>query len=71
MNLIRGMLLGIYTKLDAFLKNKSGQWILPIKLDNLSGKSNSNYDEEVVIANEYFVFNYFIDHQSLIPPAGQ
>ena len=44
-------------------QNKIGQWILPIKLDNLSGKSNSNYDEEVVIANDYFVFNYFIDQQ--------
>ena len=26
------------------------------KLENLSGKSNSNYDGEVVIANDYFVF---------------
>ena len=33
------------------------------KLQNLSGKYNSNYDGEVVIANYYFVFNDVIDQQ--------
>ena len=33
------------------------------KLVNLSGKSNSNYDGEVVIANDYFVLNNVIDQQ--------
>ena len=31
------------------------------KLENLSGKYNSNYDGEVVIANDYFVLNNVID----------
>ena len=33
------------------------------KLQNLSGKSNSNYDGEVVMANYYFVLNNDIDQQ--------
>ena len=33
------------------------------KLENFPGTSNSNYDEEVVIAKKYFVFNNFIDQQ--------
>ena len=32
------------------------------KLENLSGKSNSNYEGEVVIANDYFVLNNGIEH---------
>ena len=33
------------------------------KLENLSGKSNSNYDGEVVIANAYLAFNNVIEQQ--------
>ena len=33
------------------------------KIENFSGKSNSNYDGEVVIANDYFVLNNVIDQQ--------
>ena len=41
-------------------KDKSGQWS---KLHHLSGTSNSNYDGEVVITNDYFVLNNGIDQQ--------
>ena len=41
------------------------------KIENFSGKFNSNYDVEVVIANDYYVFNNVIDHQYITPPAGQ
>ena len=44
-------------------QNKGGQWILPIKTWEFVGKSNNNYDGEVVIANDYFVLNNVIDHQ--------
>ena len=33
------------------------------KVQNFSEKSNSNYDGEVVIANDYFVFNNVIDQK--------
>ena len=33
------------------------------KIDNFSGKSNSNYDREVVIANDCFVFYNVIDQR--------
>ena len=34
-----------------------------LKLENFFGKYNSNYDGEVVIANDYFVWNNVNDHQ--------
>ena len=40
------------------------------KLQNLSGKYNSNYDGEVVIANDYFVFNNFIGQQEKLEVYG-
>ena len=33
------------------------------KLQNLLGKYNSNYDGEVVIANDFFLVNNVIDQQ--------
>ena len=33
------------------------------KIENFLGSSNSNYDGEAVIANNYFVFNNVIDQQ--------
>ena len=33
------------------------------KLENVSGKSNGNYDGEVVIVNDYFVLNNVIDQK--------
>ena len=42
--------------------NASNEYFLS-KLENLLGKSNSNYDGEVVIANDYFILNNVIDHQ--------
>ena len=33
------------------------------KIENFPGKSNSNYDGEVVIVNDYFVSNHVIEHQ--------
>ena len=36
------------------------------KIQNSLGKSNNDYDGEVVIANDYFVFNNVIDqHEEL------
>ena len=64
MNLMRGMLVGIYTKLDAiFTKEKRPMNTSYKKLQHFSGKYNSNYDGEVVIANDYFVFNNVIYQQ--------
>ena len=40
------------------------------KLQNFSGQSNSKYDGEVVIANDYFVFNNVIDQQEELEVDG-
>ena len=40
------------------------------KLQNFLGASNSNYDEEVVITNGYFVFNNVIDQQEELEVDG-
>ena len=40
------------------------------KLQNLLGESNSNYDGEVVIANDYFVFNNVIYQQEELEVDG-
>ena len=40
------------------------------KLENLSGKSNSNYEGEVVIANDYFVLNNGIEHHEALEIDG-
>ena len=40
------------------------------KPQNLSGASNSNNDEEVVIANDYFVLNGDIDQQEELEVDG-
>ena len=50
-------------------QNKSGQWILSIKISDFSGASNGNYDEEVVIANDFFL-NNIIDHQEELEVDG-
>ena len=56
--------MGIYTNVDALLKKiKAADEYFLSKLENVLGKSNSNYDREVVIVNEYFVLNNVIDQQ--------
>ena len=40
------------------------------EIHNFSGKSNINYDGEVVIANDYFVFNNFIYQQEELEVDG-
>ena len=44
-------------------KTKAANEFFPSKIQNLSGKSKSNYDEEVVIANGCFVLSNVIDQQ--------
>ena len=53
---MRGMLVGIDKKLDALLmKEKATNEYFLSKLQNFSGKSNSNYDGDVVIVNYCFL----------------
>ena len=51
-------------------KIKAANEYFPPKLENLLGKSNSIYDREVVIANDYFVFNNVIDQQEELKIGG-
>ena len=44
-------------------KIKSANEYFLSKLENFSGKSNSDYDGEVVIANDHFVLNNVIEQQ--------
>ena len=61
---MRGIMVGIYTNLDVLLKKtKAADEYFLSKLENVLGKSNSNYDREVVIVNEYFVLNNVIDQK--------
>ena len=44
-------------------KIKAANEYFLLKLQNLLVESNSNYNGEVVIANDYFVFNNVTDQQ--------
>ena len=51
-------------------QNKSGKWILPIKTAEFVGKSNGNYDGEVVIANDFLCVIYQKDQLKVIGGGG-
>ena len=58
-------------KYGCFLDNmKSANEYFLSKLQNLSGKYNSNYDGEVVIKNNNFVLNNVIDQQEELEVDG-